>query len=50
MFKINYFNLRKTKKQYSNTLKNKSINSYELYKKMNNSLNNSSIISNVSDC
>jgi hypothetical protein len=49
MFKINYFNRRKTKKQYLNALKNKSINSYELYKKMNNSLNNSSIISNISE-
>lgn len=48
MFKINYDDVRRSKKEYSNILKNKSINSYNLYKKMNISLN-SSIISNVSE-
>ena len=48
MFKINYDEMKKTKKEYSNILKTKSINSYQLYKKINISLN-SSILSSVSE-
>lgn len=48
MFKINYNDIKKSKKEYSNILKNTNINSYKLHEKMSFTLNHS-IQSNISE-
>ena len=48
MFNINYNDLKKSKKEYSNILKHTNINSYRLHEKISTMLNHS-IQSNISD-
>ena len=48
MFNINYNDIKKSKKEYSNILKNTSINSYKLHEKICTSINHS-IQSNISE-
>ena len=48
MFNINYNDIKKSKKEYTHTLKNTDINSYKLHEKIATSLNHS-IQSNISE-
>ena len=48
MLNLNYYELKKSKKQYSTNLKNTDINSYKIHEKMSTSLNHS-LLSNLSE-